>query len=237
MGKSIFIAVLILPLLTYQMVAFGQSDTIISRGKTIEIAPFFTSPDCAHGHDCCSIPCYCCPNFNKKVPIHDLGLDYLEETYDLKESNEKLFTLTNQLDSLYIARIDSIQKKIWTENNGVTYKQFEDTLNQRTVVETLKKEELITIYYTVSTLGSESATFLIQNDSLIYVEYVLSDPDIHSMGPPSTTYKIYFKNEKQIYCSTTFYMGGTGFYNKYSFENKDFIKEFYYYKEFLKIVK
>lgn len=132
-------------------------------------------------------------------------------------------------DSLYVASIDSMLSEMKKEQYLLDGKQFEDKLNKRTIVKRFYEGNLVAIYY--SHFDSESATFYIQNDSLICVEYQLADPDIRSSLPPSTTYKFYFKNDKQFYSSFTMSMlGGAKTCDSYSPSNKDFIKEFYYYK-------
>ena len=82
MNKMIKIRLIIL-LLTYPIVAFGQSDTIISRDQIIQTPIFIPLTDCDHGHLCCDVSCPCCPHFdqNRIDPIQHLGPDYSKTMY------------------------------------------------------------------------------------------------------------------------------------------------------------
>src|SRR5690554_8137328 len=101
-----------------------------------------------------------------------------------------LFIITNELiaqnpsDSLYISSIDSIRKKIKKQDNSLIHKQFKDTSYNRTVVKSFENNKLISIFYVnESFICSENVTFHMKNDSLVYVEYTLSAPDIRSSRP------------------------------------------------------
>jgi hypothetical protein len=134
----------------------------------------------------------------------------------------------NDLDSLYIKQIDSIRIKINQERYEITHMQYEDTTNNRTIVKSFDSENLVRIFY--EHWHCESAIFYLQNDSLICIEYELSDPDVRSLKPPSTTYTIYYKNDQQIHFSKDDNLGGAKTCNEYSLDHKDFLKEFYFYK-------
>ena len=89
--------------------------------------------------------------------------------------------------------------------------------------------KLVTIHYTF--ISCEQTSFHVQNDSLICVEYQLSDPDIRSSLPPSKTHVIYFKHDKQVLVSLTKTIwGDPTTCDSHSVENKDFLEEFNFYK-------
>ncbi len=115
-------------------------------------------------------------------------------------------TAQNELDSVYVASVDSIIKSTQEKISSLRYKQFRDSLNHSDVNMIFDKETLVTIY--VESISCEETTFHIKNDSLILVKYTLSDPDIRSSLPPSKTINIYFKNDKQIYSSVSTRFGG-----------------------------
>ncbi len=147
-----------------------------------------------------------------------------------------LFIITNELiaqnpsDSLYISSIDSIRKKIKKQDNSLIHKQFKDTSYNRTVVKSFENNKLISIFYVnKSFICSENVTFHMKNDSLVYVEYTLSAPDIRSSRPASITYSIYFKNDTQIHYSTSYYPGAIDCILP-PLEDKSFVEEYYYYK-------
>ncbi|RYM33582.1 hypothetical protein ERX46_11640 [Brumimicrobium glaciale] len=50
--------ILAILLLTFQFSASGQADTLINQQENNRIIQL---PDCAHGHICCQVGCYCCP--------------------------------------------------------------------------------------------------------------------------------------------------------------------------------
>lgn len=110
---------------------------------------------------------------------------------------------------------------------------FEDTLNQRTVVVNFENEKLTAIHYLkwLPCGGTEQVTFYIANDSLVSVHYKISDPDIRSSFPPSITYFLSFKMDKQIGQDTHLNFVGPTTCTGFSVTDKDFIKEFYYYKD------
>ncbi len=137
-------------------------------------------------------------------------------------------TAQNELDSVYVASVDSIINSKQEMISSLKYKQFRDRLNHSDVNMIFDKETLVTIY--VESISCEETTFHIKNDSLILVKYTLSDPDIRSSLPPSKTINIYFKNDKQIYSSISTMFGSPKTCNSFSVENKNFIKEYYYYK-------
>lgn len=113
--------------------------------------------------------------------------------------------------------------------------QFEDTLNQRTVVVTFENEKLTTIHTRkwLSCGGTEHVTFYLLNDSLVTLKYKVSDPDIRSSSPPSMGYYLYFKMDKQVGQDTAFPSFGLGTCAGFFSVDKDFIKEFYYYKDLI----
>lgn len=135
-------------------------------------------------------------------------------------------------DSLNTSGSDSARKGTQIDIVGSTHKQFEDTLNQRTVVMTFEDEKLKTIHYRVWVRSevTESATFHVDNDSLVYVEYTVSGPDIRSSLPPTIVYLVYFKNDKQTGSEKNVYRPGSLTLDGFSLKDRDFIKEFYYYK-------
>lgn len=136
----------------------------------------------------------------------------------------------NQSDSLYIESVDSTRKERKKNGRSMHYKQFKDTLNNRTVVKTFENNNLISIYYLNENLPcSENVTFHLQNDSLVFVEYTVSAPDIRSSRPASKSYSIYFKNDTQIHYSTSFYHGEINC-TLPPLKDKNFIEEFYHYK-------
>ena len=50
--------ILTILLIAFQFSAFGQKDTLTNLQENIRIIQV---PDCAHGHICCQVGCYCCP--------------------------------------------------------------------------------------------------------------------------------------------------------------------------------
>jgi len=131
-------------------------------------------------------------------------------------------------DSLYAIRVDSIISYKERKDLASEQKEFKDSLNHRNVFMSFEKGRLVTIYF--KGINCEETTLYIHNDSLICVRYALSDPDIRSSLPPSTTYIVYFKNDKQIYSSKLTNWGGAKTCDKFSIADKDFLKEYYYYK-------
>ena len=144
-----------------------------------------------------------------------------------------------QIDSIYISKVDSIinvrQGNSYKMPGKLVYKQVDDSLKMTTIAGIFENGQLISLYYTDfgCDFGCEDVTFHLHNDSLIYIKYFLSDPDIRSRPPPSTTYILYYKNEKQIYYSTSFYGSGARSCKEYSLDKKSFLEEFYYYKDIL----
>jgi len=134
----------------------------------------------------------------------------------------------NEKDSLYAISIDSIISEEEIQILASEQLAFKDSLNRRNVFMGFNKGRLATIYF--KGISCEETTFYIHNDTLICVRYVLSDPDNRSSLPPSTTHLIYFKNDKQVYSTKLTYWGGAKTCDKFSIAEKDFLKEYYYYK-------
>ena len=135
----------------------------------------------------------------------------------------------NQIDSIYIAQIDSILIEKKKEDFEVYRVHFEDTSNHRWVAMDYHEGKLVTIHYTF--ISCEHTSFHVQNDSLICVEYQLSDPDIRSSLPPSSSHVIYFKQDKQVRSSLVISgWGDPTTCDSHSVENKDFLEEFNSYK-------
>lgn len=134
----------------------------------------------------------------------------------------------NEKDSLYAISVDSIISYKERKDLAFEQKEFKDSLNHRTVFMSFEKGSLVTIFF--KGINCEETTFYIHNDSLICVRYTISDPDIRSSLPPSTTFIVYFKNDKQIYSSKLTYWGGAKTCSKFSIADKDFLNEYYYYK-------
>ncbi len=138
-------------------------------------------------------------------------------------------------DSLKISKIDSIINFRYKREYHSDLLQIHklDSTNNKMVTGRYKSGQLIDIYY-YSLLGKcESASISFLNDSLIFVEYKLSDPDIKSNEPPSTTHTFYFEHNKCFFHTTSFYDGGSQTCDSYFPDTNDFIKEYIYYKHFL----
>jgi hypothetical protein len=160
--------------------------------------------------------------FMKKLLI--LTLYLILSTSYVKAQNEK--------DSLYAISVDSIIAEKESKVLASEQLAFRDSLNRRNVFMGFDKGKLATIYF--KGISCEKTTFYIHNDSLICVRYVIADPDSRSSLPPSTNYLIYFKNDQQVYNSQSTYWGGLKTCNTFSITQKDFLKEYYYYKSKIK---
>lgn len=135
-------------------------------------------------------------------------------------------------DSLYAKKIDSLieishNKDFW--KTDIIQKQIEDSTENKTVIGIIKNGILIDIYYQSHFGECESTTFHLVEKSLVLVEYRLADPDVRSDQPPTTTYRIYFKNNQVVMQSSSSYAGGPKFCDSYSVNKKDFIKELDYF--------
>lgn len=138
----------------------------------------------------------------------------------------------NEKDSLYAISVDLIIAEKESKVLASEQLAFRDSLNRRNVFMGFDKGRLATIYF--KGISCEETTFNIHNDSLICVRYELADPDSRSSLPPSTTYLIYFKNDQQVYNSQSSYWGELKTCNTFSITQKDFLKEYYYYKSKIK---
>ncbi len=138
-------------------------------------------------------------------------------------------------DSLKISKIDSIVQYRYTRDffSDLTQVHILDSTDNKTVTGRFKNGQLIDIYYSSVFGECESASFSLLDDSLIFVEYRLSDPDIRSDMPNTTFYKIYFQNSNQFFQSVSHYRDGAQTCDSYSPNSKDFIKEYIYYKRLL----
>jgi hypothetical protein len=141
----------------------------------------------------------------------------------------------HETDSSYIASVDSLIKSKQEKISTFEQKQFKDSLNFSRVTMSFDEGKLVTIY--VKSISCEESTFHIKNDSLICVKYKISDPDIRSSLPPSNTFIIYFKNNKEIFSSESSWFGGAKTCGAYAVKNKNFLIEFYYYLSFYKSAK
>lgn len=138
----------------------------------------------------------------------------------------------NQSDKFYIKKIDSIRTaREQISDDSLQYKQFDDTINDVSLVKTFRQGVLISIHVADGGIvGYEGVTFHIQNDSLLYVEHQLSAPDMYSSPPESMTKIVYFRNDKPIHQFTTHRPGISQLPKNVTFPNKDFVKGFYLYK-------
>jgi hypothetical protein len=141
-------------------------------------------------------------------------------------------------DSLYVFKIDSIiearyNKDFW--GTELQQKKLEDSTDYKTVIGRSKNGLLVDISYYESFGGCESATFYLVDSDLMMVEYKIDDPDLYSEGPPSVTYKVYFRENQAIMQSTSSYQGGPGplYCTSYNISKKDFLKELSYYRQLL----
>lgn len=150
-------------------------------------------------------------------------LAYKEFTDTLNFSFVKMYIQNNKLTRIYV-----VEKSI--------AKPTEITHN---------KDGSSKIHFTPP--GLITICFEIINDSLVYVAHSFFYPDIRSMPPSSVTNYAYFKKDKQIHNSIYFALYGNikGLHNEelnwssnkykeldwHSAKNKDYIKEFNYYKE------
>lgn len=138
-------------------------------------------------------------------------------------------------DSLYVVKIDSI---LLSKNNddyaGIKLEQktIEDSTDYKTVIGRWKNGLLVDISYYHSFGGCERARFHLVENALVMVEYQIADPDLYSEGPPSITYKVYFRENKAIMQLSSSYLGGPGpvYCTSYSISKKDFLSELSYYR-------
>lgn len=160
-----------------------------------------------------------------------LTVDNININPEKEEEKDASFT-TPLEDSLYIQRINSIIEKRNRKYNSFTHKQFRDTVNNRLVILSYKKKELMRIFYMGNSYKSSyKATLYPHNDSLVYVEYTSSKPDIRSSPPPSSTFFYYFRKNKQIHQSGPHSLGVPYCDSiPFSLENEDFVKDFENYK-------
>lgn len=138
-------------------------------------------------------------------------------------------------DSLKISKIDSIVQYRYNRDffSDLTQMQVFDSTDNKTVIGRFKNGQIIDIYYSSEFGECESATFSLLGDSLIFVDYQLSYPDIKSDMPNTTYYKIYFHNNNQFFQSVSHYGGGAQTCDSYSPTSIDFIKECIYFKRLL----
>ena len=140
----------------------------------------------------------------------------------------------NSADSIYIERVDSIIEVKKNDFLISTITTVEDSIRFRTAYYYYVEDKLSIIYY--RSVGCESAIFYLENDSLICVVYTLSDPDSRSLEPAQTTYIVYYLNDKPIYSLSPIFMwGGATTCDNYTFESKNFLEEYYYYKSLSKL--
>jgi hypothetical protein len=136
----------------------------------------------------------------------------------------------SEIDSLYASNIDAWLKDKQFDYFSLKSKSFKDSVKHAEVYFGEYEGKLAGIYYRC--LTCENTTMYAKNDSLICVNYQLSDPDIRSSLPPSTTFLIYFKNDKPVYSKEFNWMGGAKTCDAFTSEKKNFLQEFYYYKSF-----
>lgn len=140
-------------------------------------------------------------------------------------------------DSLYVLKIDSIIESRSKDHWGteLKQKQLEDSTNYKTVIGRSENGSFVDISYYESFGGCERAKFHLVDNNLVMVEYRIADPDLYSEGPPSITYKVYFRENQAIMQSTSIYQGGPGplYCASYTISNKDFVKELSYYRQLL----
>jgi hypothetical protein len=141
-------------------------------------------------------------------------------------------------DSLYVLEIDSIIESRYSKDSWVTelkQKQIEDSTDYKTVIGRSKNGVLVGIFYYYSFGGCESAKFHLVDNQLVLVEYKIADRDLYSEGPPSITYKVYFRENHEIMQLTSTYLGGPGpvYCTSYNISKKDFLKELSYYRKLL----
>jgi hypothetical protein len=141
-------------------------------------------------------------------------------------------------DSLYVSKIDSIIDSRYSKDNwgaALKRKKIEDSTDFKTVIGRSKNGLLVDISYYDPLGGCESAKFHLVDSNLVMVEYKITDPDLYSDGPPSITYKVYFKKNKAIMQTSSSYQGGPSllYCTSYNISKKDFLKELSYYKQLL----
>ncbi len=139
-------------------------------------------------------------------------------------------------DSAYVSRVDSIllsRREVRFYDKDLIQKQKDDTVKFRSVVGRYKNGETIDIAYYSLYGDCESTVFHLFNDELVLIEYIISDPDVHSEGPPSKTYRFYMRNNAIVYQYAFDYSGGPILCKSYSIDDKDFIGEFNACKLFL----
>jgi hypothetical protein len=140
-------------------------------------------------------------------------------------------------DSLYVLEIDSIIESRSKDHWGseLKKKQLEDSTDYKTVIGRSENGLFVDISYYESLGGCERAKFHLVDNKLVMVEYRIADRDLYSQGPPSITYKVYFRENQAIMQSTSIYQGGPWplYCASYSISKKDFVKELSYYRQLL----
>ena len=132
-------------------------------------------------------------------------------------------------DSVYVSKVDSVllsRREVLFYDKDLIQKQKDDTIKFRSVVGRYKNGETIDITYYSLYGGCESMIFHLFKDELVLIEYKISDPDVHSEGPPSKTYRFYVRNNAIVYQYAFDYSGGPILCKGYSIDNKDFMGEF-----------
>lgn len=82
-------------LLGFQMLVFGQSDTLIKRDSVIELGiPIL---GCDHGHICCAVSCKCCPNSTHRLKL---------------------------IEGIQLSRNPDYSQTIYPEGDSLTYDQY-----------------------------------------------------------------------------------------------------------------
>jgi hypothetical protein len=139
-------------------------------------------------------------------------------------------------DSLYVMKIDSIvNSKLYQNCYGtdLTFKEVEDTTNYSTILGRYKSGVLADISYFQAYGGCEYMGFHFVDDALVMVEYTIADPDIHSEGPPSFTYMLYYRDNQVVMQKTSDYLGGPKFCTSYDVNKRDFFAELKYCRQLL----
>lgn len=136
-----------------------------------------------------------------------------------------------RIDSLYAVKVDSIINQRQKNDTNHFFKGVEDSINHRNIYGIFEQERLICIYYLIfSSEGSEQVRFYISDDSLIRVDYILSDVDNRSSRPPRTTHTFYFKHNKQVYHLISHFWIGAIRAGTLTIDNKNFVEEFLNYR-------